>query len=193
MFTGIITDIGKIKSISGKNDLRVEIETSYDLETIAIGASIACSGVCLTVVEKGKGSFAVDISAETINKTTVGSWKQNDKINLERALKMGDELGGHMVTGHVDFTAKVKDISDVGESKRFIFTVPEQFSRFFAQKGSATVNGVSLTVNEVSNDSFSVNIIPHTLEKTTFYLLNLGDVVNIEIDVLMRYLDRLRG
>jgi len=196
MFTGIITDIGTIVDVERRGDLRVRIATSYDTETIDIGASIACSGACLTVVQKGPSSFAVDISAESVSRTPRGRWEKGQRLNLERALKVGDELGGHIVTGHVDGVGTVATIEPQGDSRRIIITVPKELGGYLAPKGSITVDGVSLTVNEVEDHQgftqFGVNVIPHTAEVTTLGELATGAEVNIEIDVLARYLFRMK-
>ncbi|MFC7050372.1 riboflavin synthase [Emcibacter nanhaiensis] len=195
MFTGIITDIGKVRKIETRGDTYMEIETSYDIDTVDIGASICCSGVCLTVVDKGEDWFGVDVSAETLSCTSLGDWTEGTRINLERALKVGDELGGHIVTGHVDALGKVLAVGQEGDSRRIRFSMPEELARFIAPKGSVTINGTSLTVNEVGTDEqghyFGVNIIPHTQEKTTFGEIAVGDSVNLEIDVLARYVARM--
>lgn len=196
MFTGIITDIGTVLASEKRGDLRVRIATSYDIEGIDIGASIACDGVCLTVVAKGaapQGWFDVDISAETVSATNVGQsgWPVGDKINLERALRVGDELGGHIVSGHVDGQAEVVGITPEGDSTRFSFRVPAALAKFIAPKGSVALNGTSLTVNEVDGATFGVNIIPHTQKVTTWAQVKLGDQVNVEIDTLARYVARL--
>lgn len=191
MFTGIITDKGSLRGVEDRGERRFTIDTSYDTESIDIGASIACSGACLTVVDKGAGWFAADVSVETLSKTTLGQWREGDSVNLERALKVGDELGGHLVSGHVDATAVVVASDPVGESVRFWIEVPEELARFVAPKGSVTLDGVSLTVNEVEGRRFSVNIIPHTAAETTFGTLRKGDRVNLEIDQLARYVKRL--
>ncbi len=196
MFTGIITDVGAIRKISRDGDMRVMLNTSFDTKTIDIGASIACSGVCLTVVDKGDDWFAVDVSAETLSCSNLGGWTEDLRVNLERALKVGDELGGHIVTGHVDGVGEVLSITPEGESKRFCFSVPANLTKYIAEKGSVTINGVSLTVNEVIDEKgkttfFGINIIPHTLEKTTFSEMKIGDKVNLEIDVLARYVARM--
>lgn len=198
MFTGIITDVGQIRRVAQAGDLRVEIETAYDAAGIAIGASIACDGVCLTVVAKGSDAagrnwFAVDVSAETISKTNAGRWKQGARVNLERALKIGDELGGHIVSGHVDGKAAVESMTPEGDSRRIRFRVPEALKKYIAPKGSIAVDGVSLTVNEVDDAVFGVNIIPHTAAVTTLGALKAGDPVNIEIDLLARYVARLQA
>ncbi len=196
MFTGIITDIGTVLASEKRGDLRVRIATSYDIEGIDIGASIACDGVCLTVVAKGaapQGWFDVDISAETVSATNVGQsgWPVGDKINLERALRVGDELGGHIVSGHVDGQAEVVGITPEGDSTRFSFRVPAALAKFIAPKGSVALNGTSLTVNEVDGATFGVNIIPHTQKVTTWGQVKMGDQVNVEIDTLARYVARL--
>jgi len=193
MFTGIITDIGSVKAISGEGDVRFDINTAFDMTDVAIGASIACAGVCLTVIEKGDGWFAVQASDETLQKTTLGDWQAGTKINLERALKLGDELGGHIVSGHVDGVAKVVACSSIGDSLKIDFEAPRDLAVFIAQKGSATIDGVSLTVNDVDECVFSVNIIPHTQSETTLGQLTINDRVNLEIDVLARYVARLNS
>lgn len=192
MFTGIITDIGAIKSVENNGtDLRIAIATNFDLSRMDIGASIACAGCCLTVVEKRENIFLVDVSGESISKTNIGSWKEGTKINLESALKMGDELGGHIVSGHVDGLTTLKKISPDGESHRLSFDVPKDLAGFIASKGSVTLDGISLTVNEVEGNSFGVNIIPHTWKNTTLGTLNEGDKVHLEIDMLARYMARM--
>ena len=191
MFTGIVTDIGEIESIEKRGDTRFVIGTGYDPKTIAVGASIACSGCCLTVIQLGKNTFTVEASAETLSRTTLGSWKPGTRINLERPLKMGDELGGHIVSGHVDGAGEIVSIRAEGDSKRFHFRVPHDLARFIAPKGSVTLDGTSLTVNEVKNCDFGVNIIPHTLAVTTWGHAREGDRVNVEIDMLARYVARL--
>jgi len=195
MFTGIITDIGTVRSIEQRGDTRFTVDCAYDMDGVEIGASIACSGACLTVIEKGNtaegGWFAVDVSAETLSKTVLGRWREGTKINLERALKVGDELGGHIVSGHVDGLATVEEIRPEGDSLRFTFIAPDTLARFIAPKGSVALDGVSLTVNEVDGARFGVNIIPHTAEMTTIGGLKPGDPVHIEIDPLARYVARL--
>lgn len=195
MFTGIITDIGTVRSIEQRGDTRFVIGAAFDMGGVDIGASIACSGACLTVVEKGMDSdggwFAVDVSAETLSKTSLGQWRDGTRINLERALKVGDELGGHIVSGHVDGLAEVEAITPEGDSLRFTFIAPDTLARFIARKGSVALDGVSLTVNEVDGVRFGVNIIPHTTEQTTIGGLKAGDTVHIEIDPLARYVARL--
>ncbi len=191
MFTGIITDIGTVRAVARNGDTRFEINTAYDLATVELGASISCSGCCLTVVEKGSGWFAIQASAETLSKTTLGSWGQGTRINLERALKIGDELGGHIVSGHVDGLGEIVSIASEGESKRFRIRVGDELARFIAPKGSVAVDGTSLTVNEVERNVFGVNIIPHTQTATTWGGMHEGQRVNIEIDMLARYVARL--
>ena len=191
MFTGIVTDMGEIRSLERRGDIRARIGTSYDTSGIDIGASIACSGVCLTVVELGSDWFDVEISAETLDKTNVGAWVEGQKINLERALKVGDELGGHIVSGHVDGLAKIIEMRPEGDSVRYTFEAPRSLARFIAPKGSVALDGTSLTVNEVEDTRFGVNIIPHTQEVTTWGASKVGDKVNLEIDTLARYVARL--
>ncbi|MAV17816.1 MAG: riboflavin synthase [Candidatus Micropelagos sp.] len=195
MFTGIISDVGTILEVTKMGDTRYVIETSYDTKGIDIGASIACSGVCLTVIEKMETPsprFAVEASAETLNVTTAKKWAVGTKLNLERALKMGDELGGHIVSGHVDGIAEIKSIEPDGDSLRFVFAAPEELAMFIASKGSVTLDGTSLTVNEVRGNNFGVNMIPHTQAVTTWGQSKSGDLINIEIDVLARYVARLK-
>ncbi len=196
MFTGIVTDIGEVMRVEKRGDTRFTIATAYAPESIAVGASIACSGCCLTAIEMGRqpdgrGSFIVEASAETLSKTTLRNWKTGTRINLERSLKMGDELGGHIVSGHVDGLGEIISIEPEGDSKRFRFTAPNDIARFIAQKGSVTLDGTSLTVNEVDGSYFGVNMIPHTQAVTTWGHARAGDAVNIEIDMLARYVARL--
>lgn len=196
MFTGIITDIGTIQRIEQRGDLRLVIGCNYDMDSVAIGASIACSGVCLTVVEKDSGWFAVDASAETISRTAPGMWTQGAKLNLERALKVGDELGGHIVTGHVDGIGHIIASEHVGDSWKVTIAADAALAPYIAAKGSVTVDGVSLTVNMVTDQAdgtahFTLNIIPHTAEMTTLNALHKGRAANLEIDVLARYLKRM--
>jgi len=195
MFTGIITDVGKVQSITENGDSRIVIKTAYDTSSIDIGASIACSGTCLTVVDKGGDWFSVDVSAETLSCTNIGDWQEGSAVNLERALKVGDELGGHIVTGHVDALGKILSITGEGDSLRVQFSIPARLAKYVAEKGSVVVNGVSLTVNEVvdqDGDSiFGINIIPHTQQNTTFSTVKVGDQVNLEIDILARYVARM--
>jgi riboflavin synthase len=191
MFTGIITDIGQIEQLEQRGDLRARIATSYDMARVDMGASIACDGVCLTVVNKGQGWFDVDISAESVSKTNISNWAPGHRINLERALRVGDELGGHIVSGHVDGVAEVVGLRKEGDSTRVTFRAPEALARFIAEKGSVALNGTSLTVNEVQGRDFGVNFIPHTQAATTWGAVALGDRVNLEIDTLARYVARL--
>ncbi len=191
MFTGIITDIGTVRRVEKAGDTRFEIGTSYDLSTVDMGASISCNGCCLTVIEKGADWFAIQASAETLSKTTLGGWRQGTRVNLERALKLGDELGGHIVSGHVDGLGTIQSITPEGDSKRFRIRVPAELARFIAPKGSVAADGTSLTVNEVDGDVFGVNIIPHTQSVTTWGTMREGQSLNIEIDMLARYVARL--
>lgn len=193
MFTGIITDIGRVRAVERQGDTRFTIDTAFAMETVPIGASIACNGVCLTVVEKGEGWFAVQASAETLSKTTLGVWAEGTRVNLERSLKLGDELGGHLVYGHVDGVAMVADVRPEGDSLRLTFEAPDALARYVAPKGSVALDGVSLTVNEVDGARFGINIIPHTQTATTFGALKPGDRVNMEVDMLARYVARLVG
>jgi len=193
MFTGIVTDVGRVRSVRETNrDRRFEIETAFDLSTVDIGASISHAGCCLTVVEKGEGWFAVEVSGETLSLTTLDAWHEGRRVNLERAAKVGDELGGHIVSGHVDGVGEVISVESEGGSHRVRIRVPRPLHRFIAPKGSITVEGVSLTVNEVEDDVFGVNLIPHTWEVTTLGDLKPGGRVNLEIDMLARYLARWR-
>lgn len=196
MFTGIITDVGVIESVEQRGDAHVRIGTRYDTATIDLGASIACSGCCLTVVDKGTGWFAVDLSAESLSRTAAQMWNPGRALNLERALKVGDELGGHIVAGHVDGVATVIGIRPEGDSRRIGFAAPKALAPYLASKGSITIDGVSLTVNDVTDQPdggvhFAVNIIPHTATVTTLGQLDEGQAVNLEIDVLARYLGRM--
>lgn len=191
MFTGIITDIGRVRSVEQTaRDRRYEIETAWDVSGIDLGASISHSGCCLTVVEKSKNWFAVEVSGETLDKTTLGTWTKGTPVNLERATRVGDELGGHIVSGHVDGLGTVVEITPEGGSHRLTIEAPLPLHRFIAAKGSITVDGVSLTVNTVEGQRFGLNIIPHTWEATTLGALTVGDAVNLEIDMLARYLAR---
>lgn len=192
MFTGIITDIGRVAALERRGDLRARIATGYDTDGIDIGASIACDGVCLTVVALGPDWFEVEISAETLSKTNLGTWDEGRRINLERALKVGDELGGHIVSGHVDGLAEVVGRQDEGDSTRLTLRAPRELAGFIAPKGSVALNGTSLTVNEVDGSDFGVNLIPHTKTATTWGAVDVGDRVNLEIDTLARYVARLR-
>lgn len=199
MFTGIVTDMGTIERLEARGDLRVRIRSAYAAQGIALGASIACDGVCLTVIDRGpdgQGSwFDVDVSAETVSRTNIRSgldpWAPGVRVNLERALRLGDELGGHIVSGHVDGIAEVVGMDPDGDSTRFLFRAPEPLARFVAPKGSVALNGTSLTVNEVDGATFGVNIIPHTRTHTTWGQARVGSLVNIEIDTLARYVARL--
>ena len=197
MFTGIITDIGEIMEIEQRGDLRARIATSYDVSDIDIGASIACDGVCLTVIDVGTDPrpwFDVEISAETVTVTNIGrnGWTAGKRINLERALKVGDELGGHIVSGHVDGLAEILSLTKEGDSTRLVFRAPEDLARFIAPKGSVALNGTSLTVNEVDGCDFGINLIPHTQTVTTWGDATQGDAVNLEIDTMARYVARLQ-
>ena len=193
MFTGIVTDVGRVRSVRETNrDRRFEIETGFDLSTVEIGASVSHAGCCLTVVEKGDGWFAVEVSGETLAMSTLGDWKPGRRVNLERAARVGDELGGHIVSGHVDGIGQVLSVDAEGGSHRVRIKAPRPLHRFIAPKGSITVEGVSLTVNEVEDDVFGVNLIPHTWDVTTLGELKAGSRVNLEIDMLARYLARWR-
>lgn len=192
MFTGIITDIGRILEAEQRGDLRARIETRYDMARVDMGASIACDGVCLTVVGKGDGWFDVDISAETVSKSNLSSWAPGKRVNLERSLRVGDELGGHIVSGHVDGVAEVISLKDEGDSTRVVLRAPEALARFIASKGSVALNGTSLTVNEVDGCDFGINFIPHTKQVTTWGDVAQRDQVNLEIDTLARYVARMR-
>ena len=195
MFTGIVTDLGKIRAMDQQGDLRVRIGTSYDVAGIDMGASIACDGVCLTVVGLGTDGgnwFDVDISAESVDVTAIRDWAVGRRLNLERALRLGDELGGHIVSGHVDGVATLLELRDEGDSTRMTFDAPENLARFIAPKGSVALNGTSLTVNAVDGTRFGVNIIPHTKEVTTWGDAKEGDRINLEIDTMARYVARLR-
>ena len=196
MFTGIVTDIGEVVAVEERAQglRRLTIACAYDRASIAIGASIACSGICLTVVAIGGGgrtTFAVDAAAETLRLTTAGGWRNGTRLNLERSLKLGDELGGHLVSGHVDGLGEVIAREDLTDMARFTLRVPAPLARFIAVKGSVTLDGVSLTVNEVVGDTFSVLIIPHTLSVTTFGAIKSADALNLEVDVMARYAARL--
>ena len=192
MFTGIVTDVGRVLELRQEGDLRARIGCGYDMATVEIGASIACEGVCLTVVAKGPDWFDVQISAETVSKTNLAGWRVGKRLNLERALKVGDELGGHIVSGHVDGLAEVVGMREEGGSLRVTFRAPEALARFIAPKGSVALNGTSLTVNEVAGAEFGVNFIPHTRSVTTWGEVAVGDRVNLEVDTMARYVARLR-
>ena len=193
MFTGIVTDIGKIIELEKRGDLRARIQTNYDINTIAIGASIACDGICLTVIKTGSNWFDVEISAESVQKTHLkfNTWVIGAYLNLERSLRVGDELGGHLVSGHIDGVVEIIDMKEEGDSTRFVFSAPQDLQKFIAPKGSVALNGTSLTVNEVSELNFGVNIIPHTKVVTTWGISKIGDYLNLEIDTLARYVARL--
>ncbi|MEM6888002.1 MAG: riboflavin synthase [Pseudomonadota bacterium] len=191
MFTGIITDVGRIAALKQEGDLRARIQTGYDTNKIDMGASIASDGVCLTVVDLGPDWYDVQISAETVDKTILGTWQLGSRVNLERSLRVGDELGGHIVSGHVDGVAKVVSVTDEGDSTRVVLQAPKDLARFIAPKGSVALNGTSLTVNEVDGSDFGINFIPHTKEVTTWGDVVVGDRVNLEIDTLARYVARL--
>lgn len=195
MFTGIITDVGHVMALENRGDLRARIATGYDISGIDIGASIASDGVCLTVVDKGtdpQGWYDVDISAETVSKTALAAWVVGKRVNLERALKVGDELGGHIVSGHVDGVATITAMMDEGDSTRVTLKAPDDLARFIAPKGSVALNGTSLTVNEVDGPSFGINFIPHTKSVTTWGDAAVGDLVNLEVDTMARYVARLQ-
>jgi riboflavin synthase len=192
MFTGIVTDVGRVQSVADRGDRRFVLATAFDTAAIDLGASISCSGCCLTVVEKQPGRLSFDASGETLSVTTLGGWREGTEVNLERALRLGDELGGHLVSGHVDGVGQVVSIREEGASHRIVFEAPTELARFIASKGSIAVDGVSLTVNEVDGRRFGVNIIPHTWTQTTFRHLAAGSGVNLEIDLLARYVARLR-
>lgn len=195
MFTGIVTDVGIVRTAEQRGDLRLIIATGYDTATINLGASIACSGVCLTVVDKGEDWFAVDVSGETISRTAADLWREGAKLNLERSLRMGDELGGHIVTGHVDAVARVIEARPDGDSVRITVEVPSNLGPMIASKGSIALDGVSLTVNSTENageaTQFTINLIPHTANETTLGTVTEGRQLNVEIDVLARYIDRM--
>ena len=194
MFTGIITDVGQVRHIEKRGDTHVVIATQYDVSAIDVGASIACSGACMTVVDKGNAKdrwFAFTASGETLSKTTLGAWKVGETVNLERPMRVGDEFGGHIVTGHVDAVAEIVSVKPEGESMRMIFEVPKKLSKLVAAKGSVALDGVSLTVNDVEGARFGVNIIPHTQSVTTFGRAKPGVKVNFEVDLMARYVARL--
>ena len=195
MFTGITTDVGTVRSAEQRGDLRLTIASGYDMGSVDLGSSIACSGVCFTVVDKGEDWFAVDVSGETLSRTAKDLWREGARLNLERSLRIGDELGGHLVSGHVDGIAEVTEVTPEGGSTRITVRAPADLALYLAPKGSITLDGVSLTVNEVRDESgsaiFTVNIIPHTAEHTTFGGIAAGRQLNVEIDVIARYLDRM--
>jgi len=195
MFTGIVTDVGTVLALDQRGDLKARIGTAYDAGGIDIGASIACEGVCLTVIARGRDAqnwFDVDISAETVSKTNLSGWQIGKRLNLERALRVGDELGGHIVSGHVDGVAEVTGLAREGDSLRVTFRAPEALAKFIAPKGSIALNGTSLTVNEVDGCAFGVNLIPHTQAVTTWNEVAIGQQVNLEVDTMARYVARLR-
>jgi riboflavin synthase len=194
MFTGLVSDVGQVRDIEKRGDTHLVITTHFDVGKIDVGSSIATAGICLTVVDKGTSHdrwFAATASGETVSRTTLGEWKVGTPVNLELPLRVGDEFGGHIVTGHVDGLAELVRLAPEGESTRMLFTVPKPLSRYIAEKGSVALDGISLTVNEVEGTSFGVNIIPHTLSVTTFGHLKPGSKVNLEIDVIARYVARM--
>lgn len=192
MFTGLVQDIGVIKAIDAHDGgCRIEVGVSLDVTSVQMGASVACSGVCLTVVEKSNSSLFFDVSTETLSRSIIGSWGVNDAVNVEPSLKLGDEMGGHIVSGHVDAVTKIIDIRSDGESYRLKIAIPYGYEAYIASKGSVTLDGISLTVNEVNEHSFGVNIIPHTWENTTLKFRKAGDDINLEIDTLARYVARM--
>ena len=196
MFTGIVTDVGTVRSSEQRGDLRLVIGTGYDMDTVELGASIACSGACLTVVDKGDDWFAVDVSGETVSKTAADHWNQGARLNLERSLRIGDEIGGHIVTGHVDAVGEILEVTAEGDSKRVRISVPRALGPMIAAKGSVALDGVSMTVNEVRDADaqmthFWINVIPHTAQHTTLGDLAAGRQLNVEVDVLARYIDRM--
>ena len=196
MFTGIVTDIGTVRSSEQRGDLRLVIGTTYDMDSVELGASIACSGACLTVVDKGEDWFAVDVSGETVSKTAADHWQEGARLNLERSLRLGDEIGGHIVTGHVDSVGEVVGVCPEGDSKRVGISVPRSLGAMIASKGSVALDGVSMTVNDVRDADdgtthFSVNLIPHTAQHTSLGDLAPGRQLNVEVDVLARYIDRM--
>ena len=190
MFSGIVSDVGRVRSVESRGDTRIVVATAYDTATIAIGASICCSGACLTVVATGGGWFAVDVSAETLARTTLGDWQAGTPVNLERSLRVGDEVGGHFVLGHVDAVSELRAAAEEGDSRRLEFSIPDGLDRLIAVKGSIALDGVSLTVNEVTGESFGVNIVPHTRQATTLGEARPGRFVNLEVDTIARYLAR---
>jgi len=196
MFTGIVTDVGTVRNAEQRGDLRLVIGTGYDMDSVELGASIACSGACLTVVDKGADWFAVDVSGETLSKTAADRWRDGARLNLERSLRLGDEVGGHIVAGHVDAVGEIVAVRDEGDSQRVEVSVPRALGPMIAAKGSVALDGASMTVNEVRDAEdgatrFSVNVIPHTAQHTTLGELEPGRQVNVEVDVLARYIDRM--
>ena len=197
MFTGLVTDVGRVRSVERDGDTRICIETAYDTATIDMGASICCAGVCLTVIDKGDGWFAADVSDETLSCTALGDWQEGTAVNLERSLKLGDEMGGHIVTGHVDCVGEVSALSEVNASCKMEIKVPLKFAKLFVAKGSVCVDGTSLTVNSVEDRAYdsllSINLIPHTQEVTSFKNIAVGQKVNLEFDILARYVARMQN
>jgi len=193
MFTGIITDIATVRAIKKTGDTRFEFTTSFDTSKIVLGASIACNGACMTVVETGDDWFAIEASAESLSRTTLGDLSVGSKVNLEQATRVGDELGGHIVSGHIDGVAILTKRVPEGDSLRLTFEVPDEFAKYIASKGSVTLEGVSLTVNEVDGNTFGINLIPHTQTETTLGSKQPGDRINFEIDMLARYVARMLG
>jgi riboflavin synthase len=195
MFTGIVTDVGTVRKAEQRGDLRLMIGCGYDMDSVDLGASVSCSGTCLTVVDKGEDWFAVDLSVETVSRTAADHWREGAKLNLERSLRMGDELGGHIVTGHVDAVGQVADVTAEGDSMRLTIKVPGDLGPMIAPKGSIALDGVSMTVNDVraadGDTLFSVNVIPHTAQNTTLGELTAGGQLNVEVDVLARYIERM--
>lgn len=191
MFTGIVTDFGRVRAVKKTGDTRFEFDTAYDTAEIEIGASICCSGACMTVIDKGPGWFAISASDESLSCTTMGDWREGSPVNFERSLRMGDEMGGHIVSGHVDGVGEVVAVTPENESVRLQFRVPDQMKKYIAPKCSVAIDGVSMTVNEVQGAIFGVNVIPHTQEVTTLGHLDVGSRVNLEIDMLARYVARL--
>lgn len=194
MFTGIITHIGTVANIDkSSGDWKIFIQTTIDTNKVAIGASVACSGCCLTVIDKADGWFAFNVSGETLSKTTLNEWQTGSRLNLELSMKLGDEIGGHMVSGHVDGIARLESIKQEGDSHRLKISVPQEFALYMAPKGSVALDGISLTVNEVEGNVFGVNIIPHTWTQTTLGEKKVGDALNMEVDLLARYVARQMG
>ena len=192
MFTGIITHIGSVRRVTQNGDRVIEISCPFDTQGLSIGASVSCSGACMTIIEKGQSWFKFSVSNESLSKTNLGTWKEGTNINLERALRVGDEIGGHIVSGHVDGLGHLRSIRSVGTSTEMNFDAPPSLCRFIASKGSITVDGISFTVNIVTDSSFTINVIPHTWSSTTLSEKKLGDSVNLEIDILARYIARLQ-
>ena len=191
MFTGIVTDVGRVRSVERRGDTRIEIASAYDMDGVAIGASIACGGACMTVIDKAAGWFAFDVSDESLSRTSIGTWAVGSEVNLERSLRAGDEMGGHVVTGHVDGLAVLESVEPVGDSHRIRVLAPDGLEGLVAEKGSVALDGVSLTVNGVEGRRFWINLIPHTWANTTFRNRGPGDVLNMEVDPLARYVARL--